>query len=110
MAAQVGRGALYSPVDSGRLPFSRQVLFESLMEEAVFEELRVIRVGKLRILFNHVMQMRLWEFSIEGHCNLVPHRLIINKLQHLKDMNAEIQKRAMTVLSQRNQTPQQQEE
>mmetsp|Transcript_5378 Transcript_5378/g.13725 ORF Transcript_5378/g.13725 Transcript_5378/m.13725 type:complete len:567 (-) Transcript_5378:112-1812(-) len=86
------------------------VLFESLMEEAVFEELRVIRVGKLRILFNNVMQMRLWEFSIEGHCNLVPHRLILNKLQHLKDMNAEIQKRAMAVLNQRNQTPQQHEE
>mmetsp|Transcript_13200 Transcript_13200/g.31252 ORF Transcript_13200/g.31252 Transcript_13200/m.31252 type:complete len:564 (+) Transcript_13200:192-1883(+) len=86
------------------------VLFESLMEEAVFEELRVIRVGKLRILFNSMMKMRLWEFSIDGHCNLVPHRLILGKLQRLKDMNVEIQKRAMTVLNRSNQTPQQQEQ
>lgn len=57
-----------------------QVLFDSLMEESVFEERRVIRVGRLRVLFNSSLRIRLWEMVVEGHCHMIPHRRVADQV------------------------------
>lgn len=55
-------------------------MFDSLMEEAVFPSSRAIRIGKLRVLFAPDMKIKMWEFSIDGHCNMVPHRLVLGQV------------------------------
>jgi hypothetical protein len=47
------------------------------IQESVFQQLRVVRDGQLRIIFSADLKIMSWEFCARSHEELLPRRLII---------------------------------
>ncbi|XP_042423389.1 transcriptional corepressor SEUSS-like [Zingiber officinale] len=55
-------------------------------QESVFEQLRVVRDGQLRIVFNPDLKISSWEFCARRHEELIPRRVIIPQVSQLGSM------------------------
>ena len=57
------------------------------VQESVYEQLRVVREGQLRIIFAQDLKILSWEFCARRHEELFPHRLVAPQdLQTNKNM------------------------
>ncbi|ONK73263.1 uncharacterized protein A4U43_C04F29120 [Asparagus officinalis] len=57
--------------------------YPKAIQESVFEQLRVVRDGHLRIVFNLDLKISSWEFCARKHEELIPRRLIIPQVSQL---------------------------
>ncbi|KAM0939834.1 putative LIM-domain binding protein/SEUSS [Dioscorea sansibarensis] len=57
--------------------------YAKAIQESVFEQLRVVRDGQLRIVFNPDLKIASWEFCARRHEELIPRRLIIPQVSQL---------------------------
>ncbi|OAY65492.1 Transcriptional corepressor SEUSS [Ananas comosus] len=57
--------------------------YQKAIQESVFEQLRVVRDGQLRIVFNPDLKIASWEFCARRHEELIPRRLIIPQITQL---------------------------
>ncbi|KAL5982664.1 hypothetical protein ACLOJK_016740 [Asimina triloba] len=57
--------------------------YAKAIQESVFEQLRVVRDGQLRIVFSPDLKICSWEFCARHHEELIPRRLIIPQVSHL---------------------------
>ncbi|KAL0919122.1 hypothetical protein M5K25_011197 [Dendrobium thyrsiflorum] len=64
---------------------SGQILLDyaKAVQESVFEQLRVVRDGQLRIVFNPDLKISSWEFCARRHEELIPRRLIMHQVSQL---------------------------
>ncbi|MCO5584295.1 hypothetical protein L7F22_038219 [Adiantum nelumboides] len=53
------------------------------IQESIFEQLRVVREGQLRIIFTPELKIHLWEFCARGHEELLPRRLLVPQVTQL---------------------------
>ncbi|XP_023533026.1 probable transcriptional regulator SLK2 isoform X1 [Cucurbita pepo subsp. pepo] len=53
------------------------------VQESVYEQLRVIREGHLRIIFTHELKILAWEFCARRHEELLPRRLVAPQVNQL---------------------------
>ncbi|KAJ8477022.1 hypothetical protein OPV22_020749 [Ensete ventricosum] len=53
------------------------------IQESVYEQLRVVREGQLRIVFSAELKICSWEFCARQHEELVPRRLLIPQVSQL---------------------------
>ncbi|KAK9292107.1 hypothetical protein L1049_020065 [Liquidambar formosana] len=53
------------------------------VQESVYEQLRVVREGQLRIIFTHDLKILSWEFCARRHEELLPRRLVAPQVNHL---------------------------
>ncbi|KAL6005590.1 hypothetical protein ACLOJK_006157 [Asimina triloba] len=68
-----------------RLPSGLMVLeYQKATQESVYEQLRVIREGQLRIIFTPDLKILSWEFCARRHEELLPRRLVAPQLVILK--------------------------
>ncbi|KAJ1384424.1 LIM-domain binding protein/SEUSS [Sesbania bispinosa] len=54
--------------------------YAKAIQESVFEQLRVVRDGQLRIVFSPDLKICSWEFCARRHEELIPRRLLIPQL------------------------------
>ncbi|KAK3118525.1 hypothetical protein QOZ80_9BG0700820 [Eleusine coracana subsp. coracana] len=57
--------------------------YTKAIQESVFEQLRVVREGHLRIVFNQDFKIASWEFCARRHEELIPRRSIIPQVSNL---------------------------
>ncbi|XP_077214301.1 transcriptional corepressor SEUSS-like [Tasmannia lanceolata] len=57
--------------------------YQKAIQESVFEQLRVVRDGQLRIVFSSDLKICSWEFCARRHEELIPRRLIIPQVGQL---------------------------
>ncbi|KAK1276311.1 Transcriptional corepressor SEUSS [Acorus gramineus] len=57
--------------------------YAKAIQESVFEQLRVVRDGQLRIVFSPDLKIVSWEFCARRHEELIPRRLIIPQVSQL---------------------------
>uniref|UniRef100_A0A0D3HJC9 Uncharacterized protein n=2 Tax=Oryza barthii TaxID=65489 RepID=A0A0D3HJC9_9ORYZ len=57
--------------------------YTKAIQESVFEQLRVVREGHLRIVFNPDLKIASWEFCARRHEELIPRRSIIPQVSQL---------------------------
>ncbi|KAJ6837461.1 transcriptional corepressor SEUSS-like [Iris pallida] len=57
--------------------------YPKAIEESVFEQLRVVHEGHLRIVFNPDLKISSWEFCARRHEVLIPRRSIVPQLSQL---------------------------
>ncbi|KAF9599714.1 hypothetical protein IFM89_001660 [Coptis chinensis] len=57
--------------------------YQKAIQESVFEQLRVVRDGQLRIVFSPDLKICSWEFCARRHEELIPRRLIIQQVSQL---------------------------
>ncbi|KAJ4795262.1 SEUSS-like 2 [Rhynchospora pubera] len=57
--------------------------YAKAIQESVFEQLRVVREGQLRIVFNTDLKIASWEFCARRHEELIPRRSIIPQVSQL---------------------------
>ncbi|XWS41331.1 hypothetical protein CRYUN_Cryun17cG0072400 [Craigia yunnanensis] len=57
--------------------------YAKAIQESVFEHLRVVRDGQLRIVFSQDLKICSWEFCARRHEELIPRRLIIPQVSQL---------------------------
>lgn len=57
--------------------------YAKAIQESVFEQLRVVRDGQLRVVFNSDLKIASWEFCARRHEELIPRRLIIPQVSQL---------------------------
>ncbi|CAN6927112.1 hypothetical protein Bca4012_097513 [Brassica carinata] len=64
---------------------SGQIVLEyaKATQESVFEQLRVVRDGQLRIVFSPDLKIFSWEFCARRHEELIPRRLLIPQVSQL---------------------------
>ncbi|KAI3776395.1 hypothetical protein L1987_46176 [Smallanthus sonchifolius] len=63
--------------------------YAKAIQQSVFEQLRVVRDGKLCIVFSAtVSKICYWELCARRHGKLIPRRLLIP--QHVKEMNNDV--------------------
>ncbi|XP_071725189.1 probable transcriptional regulator SLK2 [Rutidosis leptorrhynchoides] len=53
------------------------------VQESVYEQLRVVREGQLRIMFTHDLKMLSWEFCARRHEELLPRKLVAPQVNQL---------------------------
>ncbi|XP_008467219.1 probable transcriptional regulator SLK3 isoform X2 [Cucumis melo] len=53
------------------------------VQESVYEQLRVVREGQLRIIFTHELKILAWEFCARRHEELLPRRLVAPQVNQL---------------------------
>ncbi|XP_044467284.1 probable transcriptional regulator SLK2 isoform X2 [Mangifera indica] len=53
------------------------------VQESVYEQLRVVREGQLRIIFTHDLKILSWEFCARRHEELLPRRLVAPQVSQL---------------------------
>ncbi|KAH7446597.1 hypothetical protein KP509_01G063700 [Ceratopteris richardii] len=53
------------------------------IQESIFEQLRVVREGQLRIIFTPELKIHLWEFCASGHEELIPRRVLVPQVTQL---------------------------
>ncbi|KAL2517027.1 putative transcriptional regulator SLK3 [Abeliophyllum distichum] len=53
------------------------------VQESVYENFRVVREGKLRIVFRHDLKILSWEFCARHHDEYLPHRLVASQVNQL---------------------------
>ncbi|XP_073139340.1 transcriptional corepressor SEUSS-like [Henckelia pumila] len=57
--------------------------YAKAIQESVFEQLRVVRDGQLRIVFSSDLKICSWEFCARRHEELIPRRLLIPQVSQL---------------------------
>ncbi|OIV97994.1 hypothetical protein TanjilG_14094 [Lupinus angustifolius] len=57
--------------------------YAKAIQESVFEHLRVVRDGQLRIVFSQDLKICSWEFCARRHEELIPRRLLIPQVSQL---------------------------
>ncbi|KAL2467869.1 Transcriptional corepressor SEUSS [Forsythia ovata] len=57
--------------------------YAKAIQESVFEQLRVVREGQLRIIFSPDLKICSWEFCARRHEELIPKRLLIPQVSQL---------------------------
>ncbi|KAL9234199.1 hypothetical protein vseg_009094 [Gypsophila vaccaria] len=57
--------------------------YAKAIQESVFEQLRVVRDGKLRVVFSLDLKICSWEFCAQRHEELIPRRLLIPQVSQL---------------------------
>ncbi|XP_042390163.1 transcriptional corepressor SEUSS-like [Zingiber officinale] len=57
--------------------------YAKAIQESVFEQLRVVRDGQLRIVFNPDLKISSWEFCARHHEELIPRRVIVPQVSQL---------------------------
>ncbi|KAL8225637.1 hypothetical protein R6Q57_018194 [Mikania cordata] len=57
--------------------------YAKAIQESVFEQLRVVRDGQLRIVFSAELKICSWEFCARRHEELIPRRLLIPQVSQL---------------------------
>uniref|UniRef100_A0A5B7B176 Putative SEUSS transcriptional co-regulator isoform 1 n=1 Tax=Davidia involucrata TaxID=16924 RepID=A0A5B7B176_DAVIN len=57
--------------------------YAKAIQESVFEQLRVVRDGQLRIVFSQDLKICSWEFCARRHEELIPRRLLIPQVTQL---------------------------
>ncbi|XP_076960476.1 transcriptional corepressor SEUSS-like [Bidens hawaiensis] len=57
--------------------------YAKAIQESVFEQLRVVRDGQLRIVFTPELKIYSWEFCARHHEELIPRRLLIPQISQL---------------------------
>ncbi|XP_024961747.1 transcriptional corepressor SEUSS-like isoform X3 [Cynara cardunculus var. scolymus] len=57
--------------------------YAKAIQESVFEQLRVVRDGQLRIIFSPDLKICSWEFCARHHEELIPRRLLIPQVSQL---------------------------
>ncbi|KAL2519923.1 transcriptional corepressor SEUSS [Forsythia ovata] len=57
--------------------------YSKATQESVFEQLRVVRDGQLRIVFSPDLKICSWEFCARRHEELIPRRLLIPQVSQL---------------------------
>ncbi|KAI3807545.1 hypothetical protein L1987_23475 [Smallanthus sonchifolius] len=57
--------------------------YAKAIQESVFEQLRVVRDGQLRIVFSADLKICSWEFCARRHEELIPRRLLIPQVSQL---------------------------
>ncbi|OIW17059.1 hypothetical protein TanjilG_15642 [Lupinus angustifolius] len=57
--------------------------YAKAIQESVFEQLRVVREGQLRIVFSPELKIWSWEFCARRHEDLIPRRLLIPQISQL---------------------------
>ncbi|XP_047091729.1 transcriptional corepressor SEUSS-like [Lolium rigidum] len=57
--------------------------YTKAIQESVFDQLRVVREGHLRIIFNPDLKIASWEFCARRHEELIPRRSIIPQVSQL---------------------------
>uniref|UniRef100_A0A6N2MJ56 Transcriptional corepressor SEUSS n=1 Tax=Salix viminalis TaxID=40686 RepID=A0A6N2MJ56_SALVM len=57
--------------------------YAKAIQESVFEQLRVVRDGQLRIVFSPDLKIYSWEFCARRHEELIPRRLLIPQVSQL---------------------------
>ncbi|KAL6525011.1 hypothetical protein OROMI_030604 [Orobanche minor] len=57
--------------------------YAKAIQESVFEQLRVVRDGQLRIVFSPDLKICSWEFCARHHEELIPRRLLIPQVSQL---------------------------
>ncbi|PKU77497.1 Transcriptional corepressor SEUSS [Dendrobium catenatum] len=68
----------------GRLPSGMMVLeYEKAVQESVYEQIRVVREGQLRIIFTPDLKILCWEFCARRHEELFPRRMMANQVNQL---------------------------
>ncbi|CAJ1952652.1 unnamed protein product [Sphenostylis stenocarpa] len=70
-----------------RYPSGAMMLeYAKAVQESVYEQLRVVREGQLRIIFTQDLKILSWEFCARRHEELIPRRLVapqVNQLVHV---------------------------
>ncbi|KAI0507884.1 hypothetical protein KFK09_014012 [Dendrobium nobile] len=76
---------LYVDMPHEYLNASGQIVLDyaKAIQESVFEQLRVVRDGQLRIVFNQDLKIASWEFCARRHEELIPRRTIIQQVSQL---------------------------
>ncbi|KAJ6676161.1 LIM DOMAIN-BINDING PROTEIN [Salix viminalis] len=60
-----------------RLPSGIMMLeYAKAVQESVYEQLRVVREGQLRVVFTHDLKILSWEFCVRRHEELLPRRVV----------------------------------
>lgn len=67
------------PTPSGHIVLE----YGKAIQESVFEQLRVVRDGQLRIVFSSDLKICSWEFCARSHEELIPRRLLIPQVSQL---------------------------
>ncbi|KAK6922822.1 LIM-domain binding protein/SEUSS [Dillenia turbinata] len=57
--------------------------YAKAVQESIFDQLRVVREGQLRIVFSSDLKICSWEFCARRHDELIPRRLIIPQVNQL---------------------------
>ncbi|XP_051143267.1 probable transcriptional regulator SLK2 [Andrographis paniculata] len=77
-------------------PGTMTLYYKEAILETVYEQVRVVHEGKLRIVFTHDLKILLWEFCPRRHEEFIPHRLVapqVNRfaqlVQHCQDKISE---------------------
>ncbi|KAA8521978.1 hypothetical protein F0562_012708 [Nyssa sinensis] len=67
-----------------RFPSGLMMLeYGKAVQESVYQQFRVVREGKLRIIFSHELKILSWEFCARNHEELLPRRLVAPQVNHL---------------------------
>eukprot|EP00252_Welwitschia_mirabilis_P015468 TRINITY_DN33_c1_g5_i1.p1 TRINITY_DN33_c1_g5~~TRINITY_DN33_c1_g5_i1.p1 ORF type:complete len:914 (-),score=181.68 TRINITY_DN33_c1_g5_i1:737-3478(-) len=67
------------PLPSGHIVLE----YKKAIQESVFEQLRVVRDGQLRIVFSCDMKICSWEFCARSHEELIPRRSLMSQVAYL---------------------------
>ncbi|ERN19874.1 transcriptional corepressor SEUSS [Amborella trichopoda] len=78
--------------------------YAKAIQESVFEKLRVVRDGQLRIVFSTDLKICSWEFCARSHEELIPRRLLIPQVGQLGTVAQKYQTASQNAPS--NQAPQ----
>ncbi|KAK4773281.1 hypothetical protein SAY87_028300 [Trapa incisa] len=57
--------------------------YAKAIQESVFDQLRVVREGQLRVIFTPELKICSWEFCARRHDELIPRRLLIPQVSQL---------------------------
>ncbi|KAI3896040.1 hypothetical protein MKX03_031984 [Papaver bracteatum] len=76
---------LYVDMPREYLNQSGQIVLDyaKAIQESVFEQLRVVRDGQLRIVFSQDLKICSWEFCARNHEELIPRRLMMSQVGQL---------------------------
>ncbi|XP_011041611.1 PREDICTED: probable transcriptional regulator SLK2 [Populus euphratica] len=67
-----------------RLPSGIMMLeYAKAVQESVYEQLRVVREGQLRVIFTHDLKILSWEFCVRRHEELLPRRVVAPQVNQL---------------------------
>ncbi|XP_014512445.1 probable transcriptional regulator SLK2 [Vigna radiata var. radiata] len=67
-----------------RFPSGAMMLeYAKAVQESVYEQLRVVREGQLRIIFTQDLKILSWEFCARRHEELIPRRLVAPQVNQL---------------------------
>nr|XP_043635623.1 transcriptional corepressor SEUSS-like [Erigeron canadensis] len=73
--------------------------YAKAIQESVFEQLRVVRDGQLRIVFSADLKICSWEFCARRHEELIPRRLLIPQVNQLGNAAQKYQASTQNVSS-----------